>query len=89
MTGSPTPEDWALAQAIKLKDYPVEELEFARKTHAALARNGICTVGDLVIKTEEELMESPGIHRGALIDIKEVLSWDGLSLGLKLPDESA
>ncbi len=89
MTDTPTAEDWALAQALKLKDCALEELDFARKTYIALARNGLRTIGDLVVKTEEELMELPGIHRAAIADIKEVLSWDGLTISVDLPDEPA
>lgn len=89
MTGIPTPEEWALAQALRLKDCSVEELDFAARTQRALARNSINTIGELVIKTEEELMELPGIHTRAIADIKEVLSWDELRLGMKFPDQAA
>ena len=49
-----------------------------------LSYAGICYVGDLVIRTGDELLAIPGFTEHHLNDLKELLAARGLSLGTKL-----
>lgn len=89
MREAPWPEEWIREWAKKLKDHSLDELEFGAKTQKALKRNGINTVGELVIMTEDDLIKLPGIGVQAIADIKEVLRWDDLKLGIVLSDGEA
>jgi len=62
----------------------IDDLEIAIRSNIALEKAKILTVGELVQKTEDELLKLKGFKRSLLIEIKEVLADMGLSLGMKL-----
>jgi DNA-directed RNA polymerase subunit alpha len=49
-----------------------------------LKAENINYIGDLVLKTEVELLKTPNLGKKSLTEIKEVLAQRGLSLGMKL-----
>ncbi|MDN5864958.1 MAG: DNA-directed RNA polymerase subunit alpha [Gammaproteobacteria bacterium] len=65
---------------------PVEDLEFTVRSSNALHAEEINYVGDLVQKTEEDLLKTPNLGRKSLTEIKDVLARHELSLGMKLED---
>ncbi|MEM7495677.1 MAG: DNA-directed RNA polymerase subunit alpha [Myxococcota bacterium] len=64
---------------------PVEELDLSVRSAHCLANAGVRLVGDLVQRTENEMMKTKNFGRKSLKEIKEALSQMGLSLGLQLP----
>ncbi|MEM7046893.1 MAG: DNA-directed RNA polymerase subunit alpha [Pseudomonadota bacterium] len=64
----------------------VEELEFSVRSANCLKSDNIIYIGDLVKKTEQEMLKTPNFGRKSLLEIKEVLAGMGLSLGMNLPD---
>ncbi len=64
----------------------VEELEFTVRSSNALKAENINYVGDLVQKTEDELLKTPNLGRKSLTEIKDVLTQHELALGMKLED---
>jgi DNA-directed RNA polymerase subunit alpha len=60
---------------------PINELELTVRAARVLEAAHICTVGDLVTKTEDELLEYT-FGRKALEEIKDALANMGLSLGM-------
>ncbi len=65
---------------------PVEELELTVRSSNALKAESIRYVGDLVQKSEEELLKTPNLGRKSLTEIKDVLARHELALGMKLED---
>lgn len=63
---------------------PVDELELTVRSANCLKAENICFVGDLISKTEFELLKTPNLGKKSLNEIKEVLANHGLSLGMKL-----
>lgn len=63
----------------------VDELELSVRSANCLKNDNIRYIGDLVRKTETELMRTPNFGRKSLDEIKEVLGQMGLSLGMDLP----
>ena len=63
---------------------PVEELELTVRSANCLKAEGIKYIGDLVQKTEVELLKTPNLGKKALTEIKDVLAREGLSLGMRL-----
>jgi hypothetical protein len=55
------------------------------RTRNCLTNDGIVYVGDLVQKTEAEMLRTPNFGRKSLNEIKEVLAQVGLHLGMKMP----
>jgi DNA-directed RNA polymerase subunit alpha len=64
----------------------VEELELSVRSANCLKNDNIAYVGDLVQKTEAEMLRTPNFGRKALNEIKEMLAEMGLHLGLEVPD---
>lgn len=62
----------------------VEELELSVRSANCLANAGIKRIGDLVQRTESEMLKTKNFGRKSLKEIKELLSEMGLSLGMKL-----
>lgn len=62
----------------------VEELELSVRSANCLANADIKRIGDLVQKTESEMLKTKNFGRKSLKEIKEILSEMGLSLGMKL-----
>jgi hypothetical protein len=63
----------------------VDELELSRRTANFLKSENIVHIGDLVQRTEIELLRRPALGRGVLNEIKEVLEQMGLHLGMEVP----
>jgi hypothetical protein len=64
----------------------VDELEFSVRTANCLKNDNIIYIGDLVQKTEAEILRTPNFGRKSLNEIKEVLVQMGLHLGMEVPD---
>lgn len=62
----------------------VDELELSVRSANCLKNDDIVYIGDLVQKTEAEMLKTPNFGRKSLNEIKEVLDEMGLSLGMKL-----
>ncbi|MGQ0794472.1 MAG: DNA-directed RNA polymerase subunit alpha [Deltaproteobacteria bacterium] len=65
----------------------VEELELSARSQNCLMKAGISLTGDLIQKTEEELLNLENFGKRSLFEIKERLSEVGLNLGLKINRE--
>lgn len=63
----------------------VDELELSVRSANCLKNDNIVYIGDLVQKTEAEMLRTPNFGRKSLNEIKEVLSSMGLRLGMELP----
>ncbi|GGJ00859.1 DNA-directed RNA polymerase subunit alpha [Alicyclobacillus cellulosilyticus] len=68
------------AQADKIADMPIEELDLSVRSYNCLKRAGINTVGELCSKTEEEMMKVRNLGRKSLEEVIEKLAALGLSL---------
>tara|TARA_B100001094_G_C18124955_1_gene768974 strand:- start:44 stop:1060 length:1017 start_codon:yes stop_codon:yes gene_type:complete len=64
----------------------VDELELSVRSANCLKNDNIIYIGDLVQKTESEMLRTPNFGRKSLNEIKEVLAQMGLHLGLDVPD---
>jgi len=62
----------------------VEELELSVRSYNCLKNANIQTIGELVQKTEAEMLRTKNFGRKSLNEIKEILSNMGLSLGMKV-----
>jgi DNA-directed RNA polymerase subunit alpha len=67
------------------RDRSVDELELSVRSYNCLKNANIRTLGELVGKTEAELLKSKNFGRKSLNEIKEVLADAGLRLGM--PDD--
>ncbi|GHU31139.1 DNA-directed RNA polymerase subunit alpha [Betaproteobacteria bacterium] len=63
---------------------PVDDLELTVRSANCLKAENIYYIGDLIQKTENELLKTPNLGRKSLNEIKEVLAARGLILGMKL-----
>ncbi len=63
----------------------VDELELSVRSANCLKNDNIIYIGDLVQKTEAEMLRTPNFGRKSLNEIKEVLSTMGLRLGMDIP----
>lgn len=73
----PTPVDPILVR-------PVDDLELTVRSANCLKAENIYYIGDLIQRTETELLKTPNLGRKSLNEIKEVLASRGLTLGMKL-----
>tara|TARA_B100001540_G_scaffold123702_1_gene110288 strand:- start:537 stop:1517 length:981 start_codon:yes stop_codon:yes gene_type:complete len=64
----------------------VEELELSVRSANCLKNDNIIYIGDLVQKTESEMLRTPNFGRKSLNEIKEVLQQMELGLGISVPD---
>jgi DNA-directed RNA polymerase subunit alpha len=64
----------------------VDELELSVRSANCLKNDNIIYIGDLVQKTEAEMLRTPNFGRKSLNEIKEVLTQMGLHLGMKIPN---
>ena len=64
----------------------VEELELSVRSANCLKNDNIIYIGDLVQKTESEMLRTPNFGRKSLNEIKEVLIQMELNLGMSVPD---
>ncbi len=65
----------------------VEELELSVRSYNCLKNADIKTIGELVQKTEAEMLKTKNFGRKSLNEIKEILAEMGLSFGMKLDEE--
>ncbi|MCP4042064.1 MAG: DNA-directed RNA polymerase subunit alpha [Gammaproteobacteria bacterium] len=65
---------------------PVDDLELTVRSANCLKAEGIYYVGDLIQRTEVELLKTPNLGKKSLTEIKDVLASRGLSLGMRLED---
>jgi len=65
----------------------VEELELSVRSYNCLKNANIQTIGELVQKTEAEMLKTKNFGRKSLNEIKEILGTMGLSLGMKIDDQ--
>ena len=63
----------------------VDELELSVRSANCLKNDNIIYIGDLVQKTEAEMLRTPNFGRKSLNEIKEVLAGMGLHLGMEIP----
>ncbi len=64
----------------------VDEMELSVRSYNCLKNANIRTIGELVQKTEVEMLKTKNFGRKSLNEIKEILAAMGLSLGMKLDD---
>ncbi|HWX55316.1 MAG TPA: DNA-directed RNA polymerase subunit alpha [Verrucomicrobiae bacterium] len=65
----------------------VEELELSVRSYNCLKNANIQTIGELVQKTEAEMLKTKNFGRKSLNEIKEILSSMGLGLGMKIDEQ--
>ncbi|MCM2255863.1 MAG: DNA-directed RNA polymerase subunit alpha [Vicinamibacteria bacterium] len=70
--------------AIEKLGKSVDELELSVRSYNCLKNANIRTIGDLVQKTEAEMLKTKNFGRKSLNEIKEILGGMGLSLGMKI-----
>jgi DNA-directed RNA polymerase subunit alpha len=63
---------------------PVDDLELTVRSANCLKAENIYYIGDLIQRTEFELLKTPNLGRKSLTEIKDVLAVKGLSLGMRL-----
>jgi DNA-directed RNA polymerase subunit alpha len=63
---------------------PVDDLELTVRSANCLKAENIYYIGDLIQRTENDLLKTPNLGRKSLNEIKEVLASRGLTLGMKL-----
>ena len=64
----------------------VDELELSVRSANCLKNDNVVYIGDLIQKTEAEMLRTPNFGRKSLNEIKEVLAGLGLHLGMDVPD---
>ena len=77
-----TPEEEPDIDPIYLQ--PVDDLELTVRSANCLKAEHIYYIGDLVQRTEQNLLKTPNLGKKSLQEIKDVLAQRGLSLGTKL-----
>jgi DNA-directed RNA polymerase subunit alpha len=63
---------------------PVDDLELTVRSANCLKAENIYYIGDLIQRTEVELLKTPNLGKKSLTEIKDVLAQHGLSLGMRL-----
>ena len=63
---------------------PVDDLELTVRSANCLKAESIYYIGDLIQRTEVELLKTPNLGKKSLTEIKDVLAQRGLSLGMRL-----
>jgi DNA-directed RNA polymerase subunit alpha len=63
---------------------PVDDLELTVRSANCLKTENIHYIGDLIQRTEVELLKTPNLGKKSLTEIKDVLASRGLSLGMRL-----
>ncbi|MFI5267943.1 MAG: DNA-directed RNA polymerase subunit alpha [Chloroflexota bacterium] len=65
----------------------VEELELSVRSYNCLKNANIQTIGELIQKSENEMLKTKNFGRKSLNEIKEILAQMGLSLGMRIDDQ--
>jgi DNA-directed RNA polymerase subunit alpha len=63
-----------------MENFPIEELELGVRSYNCLKRVGIETIGDLVMKSEQELAAIPNFGKKSIEEVRETLAQHGLNL---------
>jgi DNA-directed RNA polymerase subunit alpha len=63
---------------------PVDDLELTVRSANCLKAENIFYIGDLIQRTEVELLKTPNLGKKSLTEIKDILALKGLSLGMRL-----
>lgn len=63
---------------------PVDDLELTVRSANCLKQENIFYIGDLIQRTEVELLKTPNLGKKSLTEIKDVLALKGLSLGMRI-----
>jgi len=82
VTGDLAPSRSAMVDPLLMR--PVDDLELTVRSANCLKAENIYYIGDLIQRTENELLKTPNLGRKSLNEIKDVLAARGLSLGMKL-----
>ncbi|MEX2555516.1 MAG: DNA-directed RNA polymerase subunit alpha [Actinomycetota bacterium] len=77
LTLGPAPDDMAQASTLAL---PIEELDFSVRSYNCLKREGVGTVGDLVQRTEQDLLDIRNFGQKSIDEVKAKLAEMGMSL---------
>lgn len=88
MAAPSAPAEGAAGDTAQINRYllkKVDELELSVRSANCLKNDNIIYIGDLVQKTEAEMLRTPNFGRKSLNEIKEVLSGMGLRLGMEIP----
>jgi len=80
------PAERAMSQMNEVLSRSVEELELSVRSYNCLKNDNIVYIGDLIQKTEAEMLRTPNFGRKSLNEIKEVLAQMGLHLGMEVPN---
>lgn len=86
ISGWPPDELDGLSQRIAPFLKRVENLELSVRSSNCLGNDDILYIGELVQKTEEEMLRTPNFGRKSLNEIKGVLAELGLRLGMEIPN---
>ena len=82
ISGDLTPSRSSMVDPMLMR--PVDDLELTVRSANCLKAENIYYIGDLIQRTENELLKTPNLGRKSLNEIKDVLAARGLSLGMKL-----
>ena len=77
-------EEAAASQIDPILLRPVDDLELTVRSANCLKAENIYYIGDLIQRTEVELLKTPNLGKKSLTEIKDVLASQGLSLGMRL-----
>jgi len=80
------PSDAAADRFTEYLNRSVEELELSVRSYNCLKNANIQTIGDLVVKTEADMLKTKNFGRKSLNEIKEILGTMGLSLGMRFDE---
>jgi DNA-directed RNA polymerase subunit alpha len=85
LEGAPTEEEEAeVPQVDPILLRPVDDLELTVRSANCLKAENIFYIGDLIQRSENELLKAHNLGRKSLNEIKDVLATRGLTLGMKL-----
>ena len=70
----------------KLYNKKIEELELSVRSMNCLKNDNIIYIGDLVQKTEAEMLRTPNFGRKSLIELREILESGGIKFGVEMKE---
>ena len=74
---------------MRFRDRSLDELELSVRSYNCLKNANICTLWELVARTEADLLKTKNFGRKSLNEIKEILADFGLRLGMRDDDDGA